>query len=187
MPKRAKKAVKKPAKQQSTAEFWMNNKKMQHITPPASRFPEVGLFEALLDAVDGSVFELGCGDGRLAPAFEPGKYTGYDINPYAVERARKQNHLHTFTDEWVEADTILAYTVLLHISDDEIEEIIEKMNKYKRIVIGEIVGRKWRRAGNPPVFNREIKDYEALVGRECRIIKVDYPRYNCKLPLMIFE
>jgi SAM-dependent methyltransferase len=169
------------------SEYWQANKNLVHITPAGERFPEVGLYEALQEAVTGSVFEFGCGDGRLAPAFSHEAYTGYDINQHAIKAARTANPDHVFGTEWVKADTVLAYTVLLHIPDDEIQPIIDRMKQYKRIVIGEIMGREWRRPGNPPVFNRDLEEYVEMIGRQYTVIRVPYPRYGCDLELLVFE
>jgi SAM-dependent methyltransferase len=170
---------------QSPSEYWQNNANLEHITPPDERFPEIGLFEALQGAVTGSVFEFGCGDGRLSPAFSHEAYTGYDINPSALDAARKNNPNHVYGSEWVAADTFLAYTVLLHVPDYEIEEIIDKAKQYKHIVIGEIMGRQWRRPGNPPVFNRDLDEYAAMIGRPYKVVNVPYPRYGCDLELIV--
>jgi SAM-dependent methyltransferase len=166
-------------------EYWRSNAKLEHITPPGERYPEIGLFNALQKAVIGSVFEFGCGDGRLSPAFDPELYTGFDINQSALESARRANPKHAYSSEWVEADTVLAYTVLLHIPDHEIEPLIERIKSYKRIVIGEIMGRQWRRPGNPPVFNRDIEEYVEMLGRPYEVIAVPYPRYGCDLELIV--
>lgn len=172
-------------------DFWINNKNLSHLTPPGDRSPEVDLEGALKKAIKGSVLEFGCGDGRLSGYFSKNKYIGYDINPKAVERAKENNPGYKYINLLEEfkkpKDTVLAYTVLLHIPDDEIQEVIELFKRFKKVVIGEITGRKWRRDGNPPVFNREIKDYEELLGVEAKIIKVPYPRYDCDLDLMVFE
>ena len=168
-------------------EYWQGNKELKHITPPNERFPEVGLYEALQKSCKGKVFEFGCGDGRLSPAFNPSEYVGFDINRHAIEQAKKNNPQHQYVDEWQEADTVLAYTVLLHINDEDINPIIEKMVAYKTIVIGEITGRHWRRGGLPPVFNREVFDYINMIGVVPNVIKVPYPRYNTELDLMVFS
>lgn len=170
---------------QNPAEYWQNNSTLAHITPPGERFPEQGLFDALQRAALGSVFEFGCGDGRLSPAFSSDAYTGYDINPTALEAARKGNPDHTYSAEWTEAETFLAYTVLLHVPDHQIESIIERAKQYKRIVIGEIMGRQWRRPGNPPVFNRDLDEYVEMIGRPHHVIRVPYPRYGCDLELIV--
>lgn len=151
------------------------------------RWPEIGLSEALSEACKGSVFEFGCGDGRLSGLFNSKLYSGYDINPHAIAQAKINNPRHEYVSEWKAADTILAYTVLLHIPDNEIQKIIERMKSYNRIVIGEITGRQWRRGGNPPVFNRSIDEYAIMIDRRYKVIKVPYTRYNCDLDLMVFE
>ena len=114
-------------------------------------------------------------------------YQGYDINPHALKQAKINNPRYKYVNEWKPADTVLAYTVLLHIPDSEIEGIIEIMKEYERIVIGEITGRQWRRKGNPPVFNRDVSEYINMIGKVPNIIKVPYPRYNTELDLMVFE
>ena len=171
---------------QSPAEYWQANKDLINITPAGVRFPEVGLFKALQEAVTGSVFEFGCGDGRLAPAFDSELYVGYDINQHAIAQARKINTEHRFGHEIVPADTFLAYTVLLHVPDDEIESVIDLAKGYKHIVIGEIMGREWRRPGNPPVFNRDAQEYADMIGKTPRIIEIPYPRYGKNLELLVF-
>ena len=170
------------------SEYWRGNAKLQHITPPGELFPELGLFDHLGRVCRGSVFEFGCGYGRLAKAFSPSTYLGYDINPAALKAAQALNPDHRFShDPWHEADTVLAHTVLLHIPDDEIQAVTDRMRAYKRVVIGEITGRSWRRPGDPPVFNREIGDYEAMLGKGCTVTKVPYPRYSTHLSLMVFD
>lgn len=168
-------------------DYWKNNSKLEHITPPGERFPEVGLFEKLSQVCVGSVFEFGCGDGRISQVFYPDKYHGYDINPHAIKSAKEAYKNYSFSDDWKPADTFLSYTVLLHVGDAEIMEVIKKAKDYNRIVIGEITGRKWRRGGNPPVFNREIDEYERMIGVKADIVKVPYPRYKCDLDLMVFS
>jgi len=172
----------------SPAEFWRGNTRLRDITPAGERFPEAGLFEALGRACRGSVFEFGCGDGRLAPAFSPERYVGFDINLAALTAAAAANPQHRYSTEWQPADTWLAHTVLLHVPDDEIAGVINAAKQYPRIVIGEIMGRRWRRPGNPPVFNREAHEYVAMVGRDpIEMIAVPYPRYDCDLTILVFE
>ncbi len=172
----------------SAAEFWRGNTGLRDITPKGERFPEVGLFEALGRACRGSVFEFGCGDGRLAPAFPIEQYAGFDINATALAAARVANPAHRYVTEWEPADTWLAHTVMLHVPDDEIGRLLERTRDYPRIVIGEVMGRKWRRPGDPPVFNRDVTEYAALVARPIvDVIEVPYPRYNCNLTMLVFE
>ena len=171
----------------SAKDYWIKNANLEHITPPNDRYPEIGLASALKMACKGYVFEFGCGDGRLSPLFNSMMYQGYDINPHALAKAKENNPRHKYVDDWKPATTVLAYTVLLHISDDEIQAVIDKMKEYEVIVIGEITGRKWRRQGNPPVFNRDIAEYINMIGAIPNIIKVPYPRYQCDLDLMVFH
>lgn len=169
------------------ADFWRANAGLRDITPQGERFPEVGLFDALRSACQGSVFEFGCGDGRLAPAFDPDRYFGFDINSAALAAAKVANPKHRYGDEWEPADTFLAHTVLLHVPDDELPSVLDRANRYPRVVIGEVMGRKWRREGNPPVFNREAHEYEAMFERPVSRIEVPYPRYGCNLTMLVFE
>lgn len=167
-------------------DYWRNNAELRHLTPVDNRYPEIGLFDALRQACTGSVFELGCGDGRLAPAFAPEAYVGMDINFTALARARKDNPAHRFTTRWEPADTVLAYTVLLHVPDDDLAEIMARLRAYPRIVIGEIMGRHWRTPGEPPVFNRERSEYEAYLGPARKVIRVPYPHYATVLELCVW-
>lgn len=170
----------------SPAEFWRGNARLRDITPHGERFPEVGLFEALGRACTGSVFEFGCGDGRLSSAFHPDSYVGFDINPHALVAASRANPAHRYVTDPEPADTWLAWTVLLHVPDDEIGEVLDGAKLYRRIVIGEVMGRKWRRAGDPPVFNREAHEYVEMVGRPCETVLIPYPRYGCDLHMLVF-
>lgn len=173
---------------QSPAEYWQSNKQLLHITPPGEEFPEINLPAALAQACIGTVFEFGCGYGRLAQFFSHTRYIGFDINQHAINKACENYPRHIFGNQWVQADTFLAYTVLLHIPDDEIESVINRAKlNYSRIVIGEIMGREWRRPGNPPVFNRDRQDYVDLINWKYHVISVGYPRYGCDLDLMVFD
>lgn len=169
------------------AEYWRRNTDLRDITPKGERFPEVGLFEALRSVCEGVVFEFGCGDGRLSPAFEPERYFGFDINPTALKVARASNPKHRYVQNWEPADTFLAHTVLLHVPDDELPGVLGRAKSYPRIVIGEVMGRKWRRPGDPPVFNREPEEYEAMIERKARRVEVPYPRYGCNLTVLVLE
>lgn len=170
------------------SEYWRGNSSLLHITPPGERYPERSLKDLPL-VCSGSVFEFGCGDGRLSGFFSPDRYAGADINPHAVNAARLNNPQHSFQvfESWLPADTVLAFTVLLHIPDNEIQSILDNMKQYSRIVIGEIMDRKWRRGGNPPVFNRALSEYADMIGRKPEVTMIDYPRYDTQLTLAVFE
>jgi SAM-dependent methyltransferase len=172
---------------QSAGEYWRGNNTLAHITPPGERFPEIGLLPILQRVGKGTVFEFGCGDGRLSPAFDASSYIGYDINPAALKAASLNNPEHFYSASILPADTFLANTVLLHVPDNEIDGVVAIAKQYPRIVIGEITGRQWRRGGNPPVFNREAREYAAMIGVDPEVIEVPYPRYACNLSLMVFD
>lgn len=170
------------------ADYWRGNTGLREITPKGERFPEVGLFQALGRACRGPVFEFGCGDGRLAPAFSHELYAGFDINPAALRAAASANPGYRYVTQWEPAETWLAWTVLLHVPDDEIGALLASAETYGRVVIGEVMGRKWRREGDPPVFNRDASEYVELLGRELvDTIAVPYPRYRCDLTVLVFE
>lgn len=170
------------------AQYWRQNTGLRDITPAGERFPEVGLFQALSAACLGMVFEFGCGDGRLSSAFDPNHYVGYDINPSALAAARSNNPAQRYVEEWEPADTFLAHTVLLHVPDDMIGDLLARARMgYRRVVIGEVMGRHWRRPGDPPVFNREADEYVRMMGSEPARIPVPYPRYGCDLTMLVFD
>lgn len=148
--------------------------------PEGEGFPE--FLSALVG--EGSVLEFGCGVGRLASCFDPGCYLGIDVSAFAIAEAMMLRPSHRFQiiDEAVpppDADVTLAHTVLLHVPDDALQAVVDRFES-PRLIISEILGKRWRRTGNPPVFNREMSDYEAallpryrLTGRHFR----PYPHY----------
>jgi len=153
-----------------TTEFWKKEGE-KHIKPTiGGEFPEGwDVLSYLTKLCDGkSITEIGCGIGRLSPAFHPEHYIGIDISSKVLEIAesKNKNHkyiLHNQGDSYPNADVRLVYTVLLHIDDDCISDFIENLCKNtERVVVAEIMERKWRRPGNPPVFNREAEEYNTL-------------------------
>ena len=134
------------------------------------------------------MLEIGCGVGRLAAGFAADEYIGVDINPHALIVARDALPDHDFrlvTEElsYPPAKSALFYTVLLHVPDHALAATLDRATQAAdRIVIAEIMDRRWRRSGNPPVFNREAEDYilamqqrgYLLVGHE----RIPYARYD---------
>ena len=158
-----------------TTEFW-KKEGHKHIMPKiGGEFPEGWDVKSYLtELCDGKlVTEIGCGIGRLSPAFPPEHYIGIDISPKVLEIAESKNKnykylLHNQGDSYPQADVRLVYTVLLHIDDDCIGDFIENLCQDPatwhtlRVIVAEIMERKWRRPGNPPVFNREADEYITL-------------------------
>mgnify|MGYP001089471595 CR=1 FL=1 len=154
-----------------TAKFW-EREGLRHITPAGKDNPEGWDVRSFLrELARGSVIEIGCGYGRLCTAFDPEDYIGTDINPAAVAKAMEIHPEHRFEMfNGQSADTALLYTVALHISDDDLPGFIAGINA-DRVIVAEIMGREWRRPGNPPVFNRDPEGYiEAFAGFECKEI-----------------
>jgi len=134
------------------------------------------------------LLEIGCGVGRIARGFRPEEYIGVDVNPYALIIAREALPHHDFrliTEEldYPKAGAALFYTVLLHVSDDALHATLAKAaTAADHVIITEIMDRRWRREGDPPVFNREAEDYifvmqklGFLLAQHCR---VPYKRYD---------
>lgn len=128
------------------------------------------LQELLLNAAPQKILELGCGYGRLCQAFPCEQYLGLDINPEAIQVAQLLNPEYRFEtipfeSEYPRSDVLLAYTLLLHIDDLSIGSMLWRMCQSSPVIlIAEILGKKrWRRTGNPPVFNRDLEDYQLLM------------------------
>lgn len=180
-------------------DYWRSGQGLGHITPAGIEWPEGEYFAALLGGfLHGErVVEIGCGPGRLAACFPPDLYVGLDICPQAVEAAQGRRPGHDFrvidgADPLPEGDTALCHTVLLHVPDDALPVLLAKLGGFRRVVVGEILGRHWRRPGNPPVFNREIEEYQAAflaAGFALRSsILLPYHRYkDAHLTLMDFR
>lgn len=183
----------------SVYEFWKNNS-LKYIKPPrGGEFPEGW------DVVDffknfnyEDVVDIGCGYGRLCRAFDPDKYLGLDFSPDAIKTAKEANPEYKFSvitneDEYPESRYKLLYTVLLHQSDEDIDEIIKKLcDTTDIIIVAEICGRKWRRNGNPPVFNREVQEYEYLFAKHNKYIiehySIPYEAYKeTRIEIMVFR
>ena len=115
-----------------------------------------------------SVTDWGCGTGRYAKGFRPQGYTGVDINAAALDAARQNNPRHKFVlgESFPATEGYLLITVLLHMPDEDVRWIVQRIKgaSARVIVVGEILGREWRRDGEPRVWNRELEEYIALFG-----------------------
>lgn len=148
--------------------FWIREG-VDHIRPQAATsFPEGFDVRAALDrAIDGHfpLLEVGCGVGRIAGLFEPDLYRGVDVNPNALLAARQRlprHDLRLIDDGFAypQAETILFYTVLLHLDGPfAVQALQNACSSAKRVVIAELMDSRWRRDGNPPVFNRDPEHY----------------------------
>lgn len=171
-------------------DFWREDR-LRNVVPPGSTQPEgwdpvdhlaTWQYEKVYDRI----LDIGCGYGRLCTAFPPEKYLGIDINPEAVKEARLRHTDYEFRevcfdDPYPPADIGLAYTVLLHIGDRQIESVVARMcNAFEYALVAEILGRKWRIPGQQvPVFNRELHEYESFFSQHgMRLYRVDSKRYH---------
>jgi len=156
-------------------EYWTADSG-ENITAGATSSPEgfdvvQFLRELLALAPDiQTVHDLGCGRGRLCSVRSPEEYVGSDLSPGSIAAAKKANPGYTFNEvsvdsEYPEADATLAYTVFLHMDDQTLDGVIGNIRKadHPYICVAEILGREWRRRGNPPVFNRDLNDYVAIM------------------------
>jgi SAM-dependent methyltransferase len=156
-----------------------------------TQFPEGFDVEYVLrESLEGQlpVLEVGCGVGRIAQLFSPSEYIGVDVNPYALMAARNGNphHLFRISDvglQYPQAPSVLVYTVLLHVSDDEIRRFLAEICLgRRRVVIAELMDRRWRRSGFPPVFNRDPEEYVLLMQELgftiSKFSKHEYARYS---------
>ena len=144
------------------------------------------------------VTEIGCGYGRLCTSFPPEQYVGYDINPFALREAEQRYPGYRFRimqsdDDYEVANAALLYAVCLHIHDDDIDAFIARLcRKARFVVLCEIMGREWRRGGNPPVFNRAAQEYidvfkaQGFVAED--IVIAPYQRYpGAKITFLVFS
>jgi SAM-dependent methyltransferase len=172
--------------------FWIREGR-RHIKPEIGEtFPEGFDPTADLTAAVGDqwpLLEVGCGVGRLAAVFAPERYIGVDINPAAVAAARRSlpDHVIRITDKGYvlpEAPSALLYTVMLHVGDDQMREMLGEVSAGReRVIIAEIMDARWR---NPdqhvPVFNRNPEDYILAMGdlgfALASYVKRPYRRYD---------
>jgi SAM-dependent methyltransferase len=173
--------------------FWINEG-TAHIKPEIGyEFPEgfdvsIPLRHAIGDRFP--VLEIGCGVGRIASLFSPQEYLGVDINPTAISAARAALPQHDLRiwdtgHRYPEAPTAFFYTVLLHVSDQILPDLLREASQGReRFIIAEVMDSRWRRDGDPPVFNRNPEEYIlAMQDIGFRLVsagKRPYARYDCE-------
>ena len=157
-------------------EFWRLDR-LRNIIPPSPQFSagfdEVGFLKQLFYLLGAdSVVEIGCGYGRLAPAFPAEKYLGIDINAEAVETARQKYPSYEFKmvdfdTVYPQADLYVAYTVLLHIDDENVRRMACRLtDACRRLLIVEVLEPRFRNLPSAvPNFVRSRAQYETIFSR----------------------
>ncbi len=164
--------------------FWERDS-FRNIRPGKKEFPEGfdprEVLKELIEDIDyETVVDFGCGYGRLCKAFSPEEYIGTDISDKAIEEARKRNPDYKFISyAKPSADIYLAYTVFLHLSDEQLVEELETIQT-TYFIIAEILGSEWSNhgMGRPPTYNRDdysiMEEFGFTLLRE---VKKPYKRY----------
>lgn len=188
---------------QSYLEYWQKNG-LQTITPPDNPTPEgFDVYKVLRGICGGPVLEVGCGTGRIAKGFLPQEYIGVDINADALAKARAELPDYDFRlieiGEYLPmAETVLFYTVCLHIPDDLIERHLkEAAHVSNRVVIAEIMNRKHRdnrdKSAAYDISNhRTLQDYIDIMARFgfrlVQSLNFDYAHYDGEvITFAVFE
>jgi SAM-dependent methyltransferase len=164
-----------------------------------------------------TIVDFGCGYGRLFEVFKdvPMNYFGIDLNPSAINEARKRHPQFRnrfvevdITSAYAKADMFLAFTVFLHMDDDTLTEVARRIygSCTKYLVVIEALGREWRPdydfKDNPmflPLYNREKEEYVELLGSVGFKLKEEdsflnphyaeqeeYEGFNCYTNVLIF-
>ncbi len=189
-------------------EFWKEDHLANIIPRGFGEYPEgfavpAFLKEWLQPIPFQSVVDLGCGYGRLSTAFSQESYLGIDVNPEAILAAKEKfpgyRFLESKEDQFPKADLYMAYTVFLHLLDDEVHHILDLVDT-SYFLVAEILGSEWRRKGNPPVYNREFDEYIKIFHqhqyRMVDEISKPYARYsedpqyqskNCEISFLLFQ
>jgi len=127
---------------------------------------EEKLLEILSNEKFERILEIGCGFGRytkiLSSIFNPEKYVALDLSQDQIQNAKKYinnnkiefhcTKIQDFNSE-EKFDLVFAGEVLLHISEEDIDDIISKIVKFSR---KKIVSIDWY---DEKRFGEEIKDY----------------------------
>lgn len=137
----------------------------------------------------GRVLDLGCGTGIFAPLFAPDQYTGVDVNPRYIARARRRCPQHTFLLgdgvrvplDTASCDGCMISGVLHHLSDDAALGLLREAARVVRpggvLVVWEdvqevawwnVLGRALH-ALDAGAFIRAGRAYEELVAQVWRI------------------
>ena len=111
--------------------------------------PYIEVLRSFLDSFDSPliVCDLGCGDFNVGKKLVNycGRYIGVDIVPDLIERNkeefRKENLdfycLDIAKDELPSADCVILRLVLQHLSNEEVQAVVNKLHGYKYVLVTE--------------------------------------------------
>jgi len=189
----------------SILEFWKSKGHIQNFIAPTTNnsndMPEgFDIIQKISDIIgDRFLVEIGCGYGRLCTSVNDDKYYGYDINNTSINNAKSKypNYKFELLSEdtiIVKSDIVMAYTVGLHIHDDDILAFIKKYTaNTKAFIMAEIMDIKWPKNpnGTPPTFHRSPEEYEELFNSIGMTLKakedIPYTYYdNTNITIMEF-
>jgi SAM-dependent methyltransferase len=152
-------------------DYWRKHA-LEHIMPIRGdqQFPEGDLvIEILLWLIDGSVYEFGCGRGRLAGLFDRSQYLGGDISEPALQVAREANPGYTFInlDEIQPQELFdygLLYTVALHMHTSALRKVLADLQRFcTSLIIAEIMQPEYAHPERmPPAFTRSEVDLKNI-------------------------
>lgn len=180
-------------------ESYWNDHGFDLITPRNLDNPEgFDVGAALHEFIDGTVYEVGSGTGRIAKFFDPAIYTGMDINHNAVDLASRLMPDYTFKagsldTVFDDADYTLFYTVLLHVPDDLIDDVVQNIRSDK-VLVCEIMNPKYRKESDEYTISnqRDLETYQDLFDaygfKLSRSVQYNYAYYkNEKITFALFE
>ena len=175
-------------------QFWQSSSSDGWVNP----FPALARNEVVSACRYMPVIDYGCGVGRLASSFGIDQYRGVDINRDRVQTARIGNAGYTFDAidghrdlRGSDCGSLIVDNVLIHVPDDEIEDMIETFCLCARAIVQcEHFGRKrWRRGRYG--HQRDKEEYLQMFGhyefQPAGITEVFNERINANLSVVTWE
>lgn len=139
--------------------------------------------EIIKDLPHSHVIDYGCGSGRLCETFKPEAYLGVDIDPHAIEEAKKKFSSYSFQvvpEGPMGADLYFAYSVFNYLNDRQLHEALKNI-RCKWLVVGELLGKEWKEHDLPKLHHRDLQDYVKLMRTHDLIlqrhVKKPYKKY----------
>lgn len=155
--------------------YWNGQEGILREFPPGKGILDKRLLKLLDVCCIKPCCEVGCGSGRLASLFDPRRYIGVDINPQAIENARRQLPIHDlrvidYESDYPPALSYLFHTVMLHVPDERLDGVIGRCGG-NSIAIAETMDRSFR--DGKFTFQRNPEEYEAAFARNGYQIALD--------------